>query len=175
MTSEFDVSKLKAGVFYNANGAQAEVEDGALVSILGLEDHDLYTGLKDFNARKITAYNANAPIYGFVDYVGVSHGKILGVEYRIGDKIAGTYPSAGEVTRVRMLEVGDEFYLGDDNFASAPTVSKFAVPTAGSTKMTPAATAAASGLCLEIEDTRTLIMGQVNEGSTLYRCRVIQL
>ena len=85
MASEFDVSKLKAGVFYDGTNAQAEVEDGALVSILGLEDHDLYANTKDFNARKITAFDNTAPIYGFVDYVGVSHGKILGVEYRMGD------------------------------------------------------------------------------------------
>ncbi len=85
MTSEFDVSKLKAGVFYDSNDAQAEVEDGALVSILGLEDHDLYTGMKDFNARKITAFDSTAPIYGFVDYVGVSHANVMGVTYRVGD------------------------------------------------------------------------------------------
>ena len=33
----------------------------------------------------------------------------------------------------------------------------------------------AAGFCIAIEDERDLIMGQVNEGSKLYRCRVISL
>ena len=175
MTSEFDVSKLKAGVFYDGSDAQAEVEDGAFVSVLGLEDHDLYTGMKDFNARKLTAFDGTSPIYGFIDYVGVSHADAMGVNYRVGDKTAGLFPVAGEVVRVRIPELGDEFYLGDENFASAPTVGKFAAPTAGTTTMTPAAAAPATGFAVEVEDERTLITGQVNEGSKLYRCRVISL
>lgn len=175
MQSEFNVNLLKDVYFQDANGADAPVEDGALVSIGELRDHDLYTGMKDLNARNGQAFNDAMPIYGFVDYVGVSHADVMGVNYRIGDKVAGVFPVAGEGTRVRMLALGDEFYLGDENFASTPVVGEFAVPTAGSTQMTPASAAAASGLCLAIEDTRDLIMGQVNEGSILYRCRVISL
>lgn len=174
MESEFSTNLLK-DCYFQENGADAAVEDGALVSICELRDHDLYTGMKDLNARNAKAFDANEPIFGFVDYVGVSHADVMGVNYRIGDKLAGTFPVAGEGTRVRMLEMGDEFYLGDENFASTPTVGEFAVPTPGSTQMTPAAAAANAGLCLAIEDTRDLIMGQVNEGSILYRCRVISL
>lgn len=191
MTSEFDDAKLKAGRFYDDSDAVAEVEDGAVVSILGPEDHDLYTGLKDLNARKITAYDANAPIYGVVDYVGVSHANVMGVNYRIGDKTAGVYPMAGEITRVRMLEVGDEFYLCGENFDGTPAVGAFAAPAAGKTTWKVAASAAASGLCIEIEDTKNLILGQTNSNSRLngnsygdfanltndmmYRCRVISV
>lgn len=174
MESEFSTNLLKDCYFQNS-GVDAVVEDGALVSIGGLRDHDLYTGMKDLNARNAKAFDTTMPIYGFVDYVGVSHADVMGVNYRIGDKLAGVYPAAGEGTRVRMLAIGDEFYLGDENFSATPTVGEFAVPSAGSTKMAPAATAAVSGLCLAIEDTRDLIMGQVNEGSKLYRCRVISL
>ena len=174
MSSETEVNLLKDGYFM-ADDADVEVEDGALVSIKGLRDHDLYTGMKDLNARIITAFDAAAPIYGFVDYVGVSHGDVLGVTYRVGDKIAGTYPVAGEGTRVRMLALGDEFYLGDENFDGIPEVGKFAVPADGETTVKVQAAAAASGLCLEIEDSRDLIMGQVNEGSKLWRVRVISL
>ncbi len=110
MASESDIRLLKDGYFVDAEGKDAEVEDGAVVSIKGLRDHELYTGMKDLNARNITAYDANAPIVGIVDYVGVSQGNVLGVVYRIGDKIAGTHPFAGEGTRVRMPELGDEFY-----------------------------------------------------------------
>lgn len=174
MESEGSVNLLK-DCYFQADGVDAEVEDGALVSILGPRAHDLYTGVKDLNARNCTAYDADAPIYGVVDYVGVSHADVMGVNYRVGDKIAGTYPAAGEGTRVRMLALGDEFYLGDENFDANPAVGKFAVPEDGETTWKIQAAAAASGLCIELEDTRALIMGQVNEGSTLYRCRVISL
>lgn len=85
MASEFDVNKLKAGVFHDADGNLAPVEDGAVVSIKAPMAHDLYANVKDLNARQITAFDAEAPIYGVVDYVGVSHADVMGVNYRIGD------------------------------------------------------------------------------------------
>ena len=177
MGSEFDVNMLKDCYFQALNAESemedAEVEDGALVSIKEPRQHDLYANMKDLNARNCTAFDADAPIYGFVDYVGVSHADVMGVNYRVGEKLAGVFPVAGEGTRVRMVALGDEFYLCDENFAGTPEVGKFAVPEAGKTTMKVANAAAASGLCLEIEDERPLIMGQVNEGSMMYRCRVI--
>ena len=173
MQSEFDVSKLKDG-YFQAEGVDAVVEDGALVSVKEPRAHDLYANMKDLNARNCVAYDAEAPIFGFVDYVGVSHADVLGVNYRIGDKIAGVYPSAGEGTRIRIPCLGDEFYLGNENFNGTPAVGKFAVPEAGKTTM-KIADAKAAGFCIAIEDERDLIMGQVNEGSKLYRCRVISL
>ena len=134
MQSEFDVSKLKDG-YFQAEGVDAVVEDGALVSVKEPRAHDLYANMKDLNARNCVAYDANAPIFGFVDYVGVSHADVLGVNYRIGDKIAGVYPSAGEGTRIRIPCLGDEFYLGNENFSGAVAVGKFAVPEAGKTTM----------------------------------------
>lgn len=175
MASEGEFNMLKDGYFVNEDGEDAAVEDGALVSIKGLRAHDLYTGLKDLNAREISAFDEEEPIYGFVDYVGVSQGNVLGVTYRIGDKIAGTHPEAGEGTRVRMLALGDEFWLGDENFSAEPSVDEFAIPESGKTTMAPASSKATSGLCLAIEDTRELTMGQAYEGSKLYRCRVISL
>lgn len=172
MQSEFDVNLLKDCYFQDA-GEDAEVEDGALVSIKEPRDHDLYAGMKDLNARNCTAYDAEAPIYGVVDYVGVSHADVMGVNYRIGDKLAGVYPVAGEGTRVRMIRLGDEFYLGDKNFDANPAKGKFAVPEDGKTTWKIQAAAATSGLCIELEDDRDLITGQINEGSKLYRCRVI--
>lgn len=176
MGSEFDVHQLKTGVFHDADGNLADVEDGALVSIKEPMAHDLYANVKDLNARKITAFDEEAPIYGFVDYVGVSHADVMGVNFRVGNKIAGVYPAAGESTRVRMLNIGDEFWLGDKNFEGTPDLTnKYAVPAAGKTTLALAADKAAEGLCIEIEDNKDLIMGQVNEGSKLYRCRVIAM
>lgn len=186
MTSEQDDSKLKTGVFYDGDN-KAEVEDGAFVSIKEPMEHDLYSGLKDLNARKITAYDADAPIYGIVDYVGVSHANVMGVNYRVGDKTAGVYPVAGETTRVRMLELGDEFYLCDENFDGEAAIGKFAAPEAGKTTLKVADSAPSEGFAIEIEDTRNLILGQTNHNTRLnaagngivndlmYRCRVISL
>lgn len=88
MQSEFDASKLKDG-YFQAQGADgvvdAVVEDGALVSVKEPRAHDLYANMKDLNARNCVAYEADAPIFGFVDYVGVSHADVMGVNYRIGD------------------------------------------------------------------------------------------
>lgn len=175
MSSEEDISLLKDGYFVDASGDDAEVEDGALVSIKEIRDHDLYANVKDLNARNITAYDSSAPIYGVVDYVGVSHGDVMGVTYRVGNKIAGTFPVAGEGTRVRMLSLGDEFYLGDENFDADPAVGSFAIPENGKTTWKIQSSIATSGLCIELEDDRDLIMGQAYEGSKLYRCRVVKL
>lgn len=197
MASEDAVNRLKTGVFYDDSDELAAVEDGAFVSIGDLVDHDLYNGkfdlainyagmtpapgtpinpmgaLKDFNARKITAYKADEPIYGFVDVVDVSHADVMGVTYRIGDKIAGIGVEKGMTTRVRVCEIGDEFYLGDENFDTEPTVGQYAVPEVGKTTMKVQGTIDNSQFCIKIEDTRPLIMGQANEGSILYRCRVV--
>ena len=84
MQSEFDVSKLKDG-YFQAESVDASVEDGALVSVKEPRAHDLYANMKDLYARNCVAYDAEAPIFGFVDYVGVSHADVMGVNYRIGD------------------------------------------------------------------------------------------
>lgn len=194
MRSEDLHAMLKDGYFGTATRdaqgvitdfTEAAVEDGAFVSICDPMTHELYGGdiattqfgleLKDLNARMITGYCDKEPVYGFVDYVGVNTADVMHVQYRVGDKVAGIGVPAGEHTRVRMVELGDEFYLGDENFASAPTVGQFAVvPAADQTTLTPAAAKPASGFAIKIDDTKPLIMGQVNNGK-LYRCRVVQL
>lgn len=74
-----------------------------------------------------------------------------------------------------MLELGDEFYLCGDNFEGEAAIGKFAAPAAGKTAWVVADAKAEKGLCIEIEDAKDLIMGQVNEGSKMFRCRVIAL
>lgn len=173
MASEDVKSLLKTGVFY-AEGVEAVTHDGALVHIGDPVDHDLYSSMKDLNARKIEAVKAvDDKLMGFVDYVGVSQADVMGVTYRIGDKTAGVAPIAGERIRVRVPALHDEFWLGADNFKSKPSVGDFVVPTVGDTVLT-VGSETSDGLCLKVEDTKTLITGQVNDG-TLYRCRVVSL
>lgn len=189
MRSEDLHAMLKDGYFGTVTGAEftpAEVEDGAFVSIGSPMTHELYggavdttqfgLGLKDLNARMITAYATAEPIYGFVDYVGVNTADVMGVQYRVGDKVAGIGVPAGEHTRVRMVELGDEFYLGEGNFkeGEAPVgngTDPLYGPKAGETTLTktPEGT-----LRIKIDDVKPLIMGQTNNGK-LYRCRVVAL
>lgn len=85
MASEDVKSLLKTGVFY-ANGEVAATHDGALVHVGDPVEHDLYSSMKDLNARKIEAVKAvDDKLMGFVDYVGVNQTEVMGVTYRIGD------------------------------------------------------------------------------------------
>ena len=84
MASEGEINLLKDGYFVDGEGNDAAVEDGALVSIKGLRDHELYTGMKDLNAREITAFDEDAPIYGVVDYVEKSTNKTVGYFSTVG-------------------------------------------------------------------------------------------
>ena len=173
MASEDVKSLLKTGVFY-ANGEVAATHDGALVHVGDPVEHDLYSSMKDLNARKIEAVKAvDDKLMGFVDYVGVNQTEVMGVTYRIGDKTAGVAPIAGERIRVRIPALHDEFWLGVDNFKSEPSVGDFVVPTVGDTVLS-VGSETSDGLCLKVEDTKTLITGQVNDGK-LYRCRVVSL
>lgn len=79
----------------------------------------------------------------------------------------------GGHTRVRVPQVGDEFFLGQDNFTAAPGTNKYAVPAANGA-WTAQATAATSGLCLKIETVINKITGQVNEGNK-YFCTVVSI
>lgn len=173
MASEDVKSYLKTGVFY-ADNVEAPIHDGALVHVGDPVEHDLYGAMKDLNARKIEAVtSATDKLMGFVDYVGVSQADVMGVTYRIGDKTAGLSAIAGERVRVRVPQLHDEFWLGVDNFDSEPAIGDFALPTVGDTILT-VGDETTEGLCLKIEDIKTLITGQVNDGS-LFRCRVVSL
>lgn len=175
MASEDVKSYLHTGVFYNSGDQLAEVADGACVVIGDLEDHDTYKSMKDINARKIKAPTATTDKVAIVDYVGVSQADVMGVTYRIGDKVFGLKGIPGERVRVRDLIPGDEFWLCEGNFASTPTVGQYAIPTASSTKWTPAASQTADTVTLKIETTKTLITGQVNDDNKMYFCRVMPM
>lgn len=185
MQSEFNTAMLFDGVFYNGANTAA-CPDGACVLIQDPLTHDVYDGTtyggvtppsyKDLNANKIIAYATETEgIIGFVDFVGVNGTTVQGNYWKIGDKVAGMEVPAGEHTRVRIPQIGDEFYLAKGNFtaATAPEIGKYAAPTAG-TELAVANTKAASGLCVKIIDEKTLIQGSVNDTDKLYRVRVIQ-
>nr|DAZ23790.1 MAG TPA: hypothetical protein [Caudoviricetes sp.] len=165
MASEDVKSYLVSGVCKDK-----ELADGSLVEIGDLIDHEVYKGLKDMNTREIKPYAGTGRV-GIVDYVGVSGGEIMNVWYSEGVKTCGLPVPAGKATRVRTLKLGDEFYLGEGNFGSAPTVGQFAV--AGTDGMwAPAADAATDKLCVKIEFNKDKIIGVKNEGKK-YFCTVV--
>lgn len=195
MQSEWNTAMLFDGVFYDATPAAAEVEDGACVSIKDPVLNALYDGnyghpydgsypgpaIKDLNANKITAYDGADDLVGFIDFVGVAGQEVQGNLWKIGDKIAGIKVPAEWHTRVRIPQVGDEFYLGAGNFDAQPTTAEiaagcFAAPEAGKTTLKKGTSKAASGLCVKVLDERTMIFGTVNgkADEKMYRVRVIQ-
>lgn len=174
MTSEFDGSKLTTGRFYDADEA-AECIDGAFVVIGDLEESSVYSGLKDPNVHKVTAPEAaNAKNIAVVDYVGVPGGMINGVLYREGNKLYGMTAPAGADLRVRKLGLGDKFYLSTGNFATAVGNNEFAVPTAGSTQLTPVAAEDDEKLCIKIHFAQPVVEGMVNS-DIQYFCEVVNL
>lgn len=176
MASEDVQSYLGTGRFYEADAEgelkEAAITDGALVEIGGIENHSVYTGIKDVNVRKITVPTDDTVRYGIVDYVGRSEGEINGVLYREGVKTAGLSANAGENVRYRIPKVEDTFYLATGNFVGTPGTGKYAIPTKNSVDWTISTSPATSGLCVLIETSKNLTEGAVDT-DTLWFCTVI--
>jgi hypothetical protein len=171
MMSEDVQMMLVTGAFFNGSNVRAEVHDGALVVLGAVQDHSTYTGLKDPNVRKITAPTADTASVAIVDFVGVNQTDANGVAYRVGEKTFGLTCPADRQTRVRRLAKGDTFWLADGNFASAPTVGEYAIPTANSTLLTPSSTLVTTKFCVKVEFKQAVTQGNVNTGYQ-YFCTV---
>lgn len=166
-----DVQTLtRSGRFYNGDEV-ADIHDGALVKVGGPVTHDAFAPIMDLNVRKLTAPTAVTDLVAFVDYVGISKADVMGVRYNVGDKIVGTYPHAGENTRIRIPMILDEFWLGEENFDAKPEVGKVYTVKPNDTVLTAGAKTAGQ-LCIEIVDTKPLTEGMVDTG-VLYRCSVV--
>lgn len=83
MASEDVKSYLVSGV----NTTDAEIPDGSLVVIGDLMDHEVYSGMKDYNDRAITLAGANPTgLVGIVDYVNVEEVKVGSRIFRVGER-----------------------------------------------------------------------------------------
>lgn len=165
MASEDVKAYLVSGV------CETELFDGAVVKIGDLVDHEVYAGLKDMNTRSIEAGYEAGKRYGIVDYVGVSEGEIAGVMYREGIQTAGLSVPAGRATRVRIPQIGDEFFLSDGNFSEAPSAGSVYVPAADGRFE---AGSEGSGFAIKVEFETNKIVGQVND-SKKYFCTVMSI
>ena len=165
MASEDVKSYLVSGVCKDK-----ELADGSLVEIGDLIDHEVYKGLKDMNTREIKPYAGTGRV-GIVDYVGVSQGTIQQVVYRVGSKVLGLPVPANENTRVRIPQVGDEFYLADGNFEATPVAGTVYTGKADGSYV---AGTEGDGFTFKVEYVTDKIMGQVNAGKKAY-CTVLSV
>lgn len=174
MSSEFDGAKLVGGKFYNEADEASDIHDGAIVVVGDLEDSVIYDGVKEYNVRKITAPESETDDIAIVDVSNVTAGEIAGVTYRDGIKGTGLIVEAKKPARVRRVEKGDTFWLATGNFESEPVIGQYAVPTAGSTLLTPSADKVVGATCVKIEYSKPLIEGAVNT-DTMYLCTVVSV
>lgn len=77
-------SYTRSGMFFD-NDVVADVGDGAVVAVGGPVDHEIYTGMKDLNLRKLTTPQSAGDVVAFVDYVGINKVTTMGVQYFVGD------------------------------------------------------------------------------------------
>ena len=168
MMSEDVQSMLFTGIFVDGEGKEAECHNGAIVVKGAMADHGVYAGLKDPNVFKIAAPAADADKICVVDYVDVSRGEIMGVNYREGIKTYGIHAPAGARVRVRKLADGDTGYFAGDNFIGAPDAGKFAVATAGDTRLTVVGTAPEGKPYFEIHFAKNTTEGMVNTGKDYF-------
>jgi hypothetical protein len=169
MTSESVQSYVLSGK------AAIDLDDGAFVVVGDYAEGTVYGEHdKDQNVHVLTAPAAVTDTVAVVDYAGISEGVIAGNTYKMGYKLYDLKVPAGTATRVRKLDLGDKFYLGNDNFVSAPTAGQFATLTAAATVLTPAASKPASGFAVKINRIDSLTTGTKANGSRI-ECEVVQL
>ena len=174
MASEDVGSMLVHGRFYNDADEQAEIFDGALVTIGDLEDHAFYAGVKDLNVRKIKFAEADTDEVAIVDIVERPHGDIMDVNYREGIKTAGMTAIAGLPVRVRILAKFDSFNIGAGNISGEPVVGEYLIPEAATGLWVPSATKVEGKTNVKVEAKNALTEGTIDT-DVKYLCTVAAL
>ena len=178
MAYVFKRGKMMSGVadVALANAVAAEnIKDGSLLVLGELAVNDVY----EDNGKEYDTYMAAAPEAAtdevvIVDYAGISEGAIAGNDYKMGNKLYDLEVPAGRPMRVRRLYLHDKFWLGEDNFASTPTVGEYATATAHAYTHTPAAIKPGSGYAIKVLLAEDLTAGMASKGK-LYLCEVVSL
>ncbi len=152
------------------------VKDGALVALGNLAADTTYAASGDV---EYDVYEAAAPAAAtdevvIVDYAGISGGDINENYYKMGVKLFNLEAPAGEIVRVRRLHLHDKFWLGADNFESAPTVGQYAEAKASSMKHDPKASLTGGQYGIKILKAQDLTVGMEAKGK-MYLCEVVAL
>lgn len=110
---------------YLANGISEVAHiDGELVVLGDLAEDTTYEAAGvEYDTYKVVAPAAGKEM-AIIDYAGISEGEINGNVYKEGIKLYGLSVPAGEIFRVRRLNLHDKFWLGADNFDKTPTVGE---------------------------------------------------
>ena len=176
MMSE-DVQSYVISCQYQADGADAPIEDGSFVKLGELKDDKTYVaaGDKDYNVYLASQPTAVTDEVVVIDYP-VSEGTISGNSYRIGVKLFDLVAPAGRPVRARRLALHDRFWLGEGNFASTPVVGNIAGLEANQTtlKDSGAKTITEGQLNVKIHLGKDFNYGQSASGK-LYLCEVVGL
>ena len=174
MASE-TVRPLLVSALFQANNANAPVMDGAIIELGDLVTDTTYAASGDvyYNVYLATAPSAANAAIAIVDYAGISEGAIAGNVYKMGNKLFNLTVPAGTVTRARIPQVHDKFWLGADNFTATPAVGQFASTTANALTLTPNA-AAQTGFNVKVLLEKGLTTGQKGNGN-IYLCEVVAL
>jgi len=153
---------------------EEEVDDGALVVLGDLADDLAYTGLVEYDTYEGAKPEAATDEVVIVDYAGIQQGAIGGNQYKVGIKLHNLKVPAGTPARVRRLYLHDKFWLGADNFSSAPVVGEYAVAEAGEYTHKPAAALPQSGYAVKVLVENDMTVGMHTEGK-IYLVEVVQL
>lgn len=155
--------------------AEAALPDGALVVLGDVLADSTYAGELEYDTYEAAAPAAATDEVVIVDYAGISQAAIAGNQYKgISTKLVNLDVPVGTPTRVRRLYLHDKFWLGADNFASAPTVGEYAVAAAGEFTHAPAAALPEGGYAVKILVEKDLNIGMRLDGK-MYLVEVVQL
>lgn len=170
MASE-DVKSYNRSVIYTVGGTATEITNGAVVKLLS-------PATNIFGTSDMTTYLAATPaadtdsVY-VLDIVESPYATSGTLNFRVLENVTDLKAPAGTAVRARKLKIDDTFLLGSDNFASAPTVGQYAIPTAASKLWTPAgASVVTTKVCILIESAVTVGVG-VSGSLSAYRCRCV--
>ena len=153
---------------------EEEVDDGALVVLGDLADDLAYSGLVEYDTYEGAKPETATDEVVIVDYAGIQQGAIGGNQYKVGIKLHNLKVPAGTPARVRRLYLHDKFWLGADNFASAPVVGEYAIAEAGEYTHKPAAALPQSGYAVKVLVENDMTVGMHTEGK-IYLVEVVQL
>ncbi len=156
---------------YLANGiSEADKLDGELVVLGNLAKDDTYSA----DGVEYDTYNVEAPAadknIAIIDYAGISEGDINGNVYKLGAKLYGLNVPAGEIFRVRRLNLHDKFWLGADNFEGTPVVGE----EYGALASGKHGTAGVGTYKVKVLTSRELTTGMKSSG-LMYLCEVVAL
>jgi hypothetical protein len=169
MASE-NVVAYERSVLYYVSATPTEITQGALLKLT-----DRATSV--FGTSDLTTYKAikpaadTDPIY-IADILETPYATLGSNNYRVGVELSNLRAPANTPIRVRKPKLDDVYIIGADNFASAPTVGEWAIPTAGSVLYTPSGSEITTKHCVLIEEVITVGFG-VSTTISAYVVRVV--